>query len=289
MERQKSIVVTGAGQGIGRALAEEAHHLGFRVYATDASTQGMEDLKKLGVTVQALNITHSAQIDALLKTLEADNEGPDYWVNNAGYGAMGPLLDLSGESLEQQFEVNVFAQMRLIRAISPRMIERGEGCIANMGSIAPEFPTPFSGAYAASKAALITLSDTLRMELAPFGIDVVTIRPGRIRSSFGHTAQRIAQSNLSTPSMYSALRDAIDQRANASQQSATAADVMARQVLKQLIKERRPTDVYVGKDSRRLPWLRRLLPTRLLEWGLKRVFRLHTLSKHRRKRVPYET
>ncbi|MGM0564585.1 MAG: SDR family oxidoreductase [Pseudomonadota bacterium] len=276
MERKQTVVITGAASGIGRALALEARRLGLTVYATDRDTEALADLAKAGCHTATLDVCAERDGQALLARLQDDGATPDYWINNAGYGAMGPLLDLDDEAVARQFAVNTFAPLRLSRAVAAPMIEAGGGCIVNVGSIAPLFPTPFAGAYSASKAALNSLSDTLSMELAPWGIAVVSLRPGRIRSDFGQRAgdglPDVANSR------YARAHRAIAARAGASQQGATPADKMARQVWRKLLLRRPPPVIYAGRDSWLLPRLRHWLPRRWLERVLRRVFHLHLLT-----------
>ena len=146
-----------------------------------------------------------ASIDALMRRLEDDGVTVETLVNNAGYGAMGPLAELPLDELRLQFETNVFALVAMIQAVVPGMAARGSGRIVNIGSVSGVLPTPFSGAYSASKAAVHALSDALRPELAPFGIHVVTVQPGAIRSQFGATASAGAASR--SLSLYEPLAD----------------------------------------------------------------------------------
>ncbi|MGC4059403.1 MAG: SDR family NAD(P)-dependent oxidoreductase [Aquabacterium sp.] len=136
----------------------------------------------------ALDVTQAEDIARVLGQLKAAGLSVGMLVNNAGYGAMGPLLDIPDAQWQRQFDVNVFAPMALTRAVLPDMIGRRRGTVVNISSVSGVMPTPFAGAYCASKAALNTLSDSLRMELRPLGIDVVTVQPGGIQSSFGDRA-----------------------------------------------------------------------------------------------------
>ncbi|WP_218062062.1 SDR family oxidoreductase, partial [Endobacter medicaginis] len=201
------VLITGCSSGIGRALAEEFLRRGQPVVATARRSTDLTPLSALGATVAALDITDRGAAENLLAVLAADGIEIDMLVNNAGFGAMGPLAELSDAQWRRQFDVNLFAPMALTRLVLPRMIARRTGCIVNIGSISGEVPTPFSGAYCASKAAFNAASDVLRMELAPFGVKVVSVLPGGIASSFGDTAS--AGATLAPGSAYAPWADAI--------------------------------------------------------------------------------
>ena len=214
-------------------------------------------------------------IDALLAGLAAEGLHVDTLVNNAGYGAMGPLLDVPAETWRQQFEVNVFAPMALIRAVLPGMVARHAGRIVNISSVSGVLPTPFAGTYCASKAALNALSDTLRMEVAPFGVQVVTVQPGGIASGFGQAAGNTVRLPAGSP--YEAVRDAVMGRANESQQGATPAAVFAADMVKAVMTPGCPAVIRLGHKSRLMPALKRWLPERVLDRALSRKFGLTRL------------
>jgi NAD(P)-dependent dehydrogenase (short-subunit alcohol dehydrogenase family) len=187
---------------------------------------------------------------------------------------MGALLDMPIASLAQQFEVNLFAQLRLIQAVSPAMIQRKKGRIVNIGSVSGITATPFAGAYCASKAALHLMSDSLRMELAPFGIDVVIVQPGAIRSSFGEAAS--SELTLGPDnSHYKAAEQGIRQRAVESQnEKSTPAAEFAETFRRKVLADRCPSVVRIGSGSTSLPALKRWLPSELLDRAMIKRFGL---------------
>ena len=217
-----------------------------------------------------------ASIDALMRRLEDDGVTVETLVNNAGYGAMGPLAELPLDELRLQFETNVFAPVAMIQAVVPGMAARGSGRIVNIGSVSGVLPTPFSGAYSASKAAVHALSDALRPELAPFGIQVVTVQPGAIRSQFGATASAGAASRKL--SLYEPLAGAIRARSEASQEKPTPADVFARKLADAVLGDHPRPVVRIGRASSLLPFAKRWLPARLLDNALRRRFGLNRLG-----------
>ena len=133
-------------------------------------------------------------------------------INNAGYGAMGPLLDGGVPAMQRQFETNVFSIVGVTRALFP-VLRRSQGLVVNIGSVSGVLVTPFAGAYCASKAAVHALSDALRMELAPFGIRVMEVQPGAIASSFANNAGPEAEQLINEQSPWFPLREGIRARA----------------------------------------------------------------------------
>lgn len=271
------ILITGAASGIGRALALNAHARGHTVYATDRDTDALAELAALGLRTQRLDVTSAADIAALVERLEADGVGPDVLINNAGFGAIAPVLEISPDRLRAQFEVNVFAIVALCQALAPRMIARRQGRIVNIGSISGLVTTPFAGAYCASKAAVHAFSDALRMELKPFGIRVMTVQPGGIRSDFGVAAAQAASAGLSADSRYATVANGILARADASQEGAMSAEDFAERMLSEVLAERPRPVVRIGRRSTLLPLAKQLVPTVLLDARLSREFGLERL------------
>lgn len=270
------VLITGCGSGIGKALARAFHQHGVAVCATARRLPTMDDLKSEGIQTLALDVTQAQDIARVLSDLAASGRTVGMLVNNAGYGAMGPLLDVPSEQWQRQFDVNVFAPMALTRAVLPSMIQRRRGTVVNISSVSGVMPTPFAGAYCASKAAFNALSDSLRMELRPLGIDVVTVQPGGIQSSFGDRAADDV--NLAPDSPYQAVREGVLSRANESQAGAMPADVFARTLVQQLDRPVRPAVIRLGEKSRMLPWLKQWLPTAMLDRILSKRFQLDRLT-----------
>lgn len=269
------VVITGASSGIGRALAHALHARGCIVYATARRLDALSDLAAQGLRSAALDVCDAVSIDALVARLRADGVVPDILVNNAGYGQMGPLLDVSSDMLRAQFETNVVGLMAVTRAIVPLMLPRRSGRIVNIGSVSGILVTPFAGAYCASKAAVHALSDALRIELAPLGIDVVTVQPGAIQSDFANAAT--GHVHLAADSPYIAVREGVDARANASQQHATPTSEFAQQLAAAVLSPRAPAVLPLGNGSRLLPLLARWLPRRWRDRALARRFHLDRL------------
>ena len=267
-------LITGCSSGIGRALAETMRDAGYQVWACARKPADLASLQAAGLPALALDVNDAQAIARALAELHQEAGRLDVLVNNAGYGAMGPLLDAGAAGMRQQFETNVFSLVELTRACFT-LLRASQGLVVNIGSVSGVLVTPFAGAYCASKAAVTALSDALRMELAPFAIDVMEVQPGAIASSFGNTASQQASELLREDSPWWPLREAVQARANASQQDATPAEAFARQLLAAIQRKNRPLRVRIGKGSRALPLLAALLPKRLLMRVLQRRFALN--------------
>ena len=171
----------------------------------------------------------------------------------------------------------MFGLVALVQALLPDMVRQRSGRIVNISSVSGVLPTPFAGAYCATKAAVNALSDSLRMELQPFGIEVITVQPGGVTSQFSATAAK--RSNLKEASLYAAVTDAIAARVGASQARATPAEVFARKMADAVLAPNPPAvRAGIGHHSLLLPFLKRWLPTRALDRVLSRRFRLNRLS-----------
>lgn len=175
--------------------------------------------------------------------------------------------------MRKQFETNVYAIVDVTRAFFP-LLRRSRGLVVNIGSVSALLVTPFAGAYCASKAAVHALSDALRMELAPFSIEVMEVQPGAIASSFGANASQQAEALIRQDSPWWPLREGIRARANASQDNPTPASDFAAQLLAAVQRDKRPRLLRLGNGSRALPLLATLLPKALLERVLRKRFGL---------------
>ncbi|WP_370308241.1 SDR family oxidoreductase [Sinimarinibacterium flocculans] len=271
------VLITGCSTGIGRALAQAFHARGCRVWATARQAQTLADLVADGLRTAALDVRDAAAIDTLRTRIETEDGGVDILVNNAGYGQMGPLLDVDAEALRAQFDTNVVALHTVTRAFVPGMIGRRRGLVVQLGSVSGVLTTPFAGAYCASKAAVHALADALRMELAPFGVQVMTVQPGAIRSEFGNSASRSLDRDAAADSLYAAVADGIAARANASQEHAMPAATLARRIADAALRPQPPARLRAGGGARLLPLLAAVVPQRLRDRLLLRRFGLDRL------------
>ena len=263
------VLITGCSSGIGLALAEAFSRAGFEVIATARKTDDVARLCAAGFDARPLDVNDPEAL------MHIANGVPDLdiLINNAGYGAMGPLLDGGAESLRRQFETNVFSLVGVTRALFPAL-RRQQGLVVNIGSVSGVLVTPFAGAYCASKAAVHALSDALRMELAPFGIGVMEVQPGAIGTRFANNASVEAEQAISEQSPWWPAREHIRARARASQDRPTPVSEFAAALLKAVQQPKPARLVRLGNGSRALPLLAACLPKGLLEKVLRRKFGL---------------
>jgi NAD(P)-dependent dehydrogenase (short-subunit alcohol dehydrogenase family) len=276
---QRTILITGCSSGIGAALAREFAKRGHRVYATARRREALAPLEAEGIHGLALDVNDDASIAAAFATVEREAGHLDLLVNNAGFSQVGAVVDLTRDDLRRQFETNVIAPMAVTGQAVPLLraaVEKnGSAVVANVGSIVGLFTTPFAAAYCSSKAAVHSLTDALRMELKPFGIHVVSIQPGGVRSSFGQHAE--AAVRLPEHSLYKPVEGGIRARAQAGQQGAMPADVFAVPVVEALLRSSPPRVIRGGTNSVRLPLLKRLLPAATFDAKLAKMFGLDAL------------
>ena len=276
----KVVLITGCSSGIGKALALEFHNSGFKVIATARKKEDILDLEEKGCHIEQLDVTDNYDqlrvVENALKTFGKI----DVLINNAGYGLMAPTIDLQEKEIHQQYKTNVYAPLSLIKTIVPSMKQNGSGLIINMGSISGIATTPFAGAYCASKAALHSFSDALRMELQPFGIEVMIIQPGSIKSNFGEASMERASSNFIKNSWYKSLESSILKRANGSQIVSTPTSTFAKKIVSLVISGNIPPYLLIGKKSLSLPLLKKILPTKLYDSILRKKFGLNSIKSH---------
>lgn len=246
--------------------------------ATARQIEHLQRLREKGMAVLALDVNDSQAVNDVIHSILATEGRIDVLVNNAGFGQFGPLIDIDRDKLQRQFQTNVFAPLLLAQQVAPSMKNQGSGLIINIGSISGLVTTPFAGAYCASKAALHSLSGAMRMELAPFNIQVVTVQPGAIASGFGQSAENSLAGVISSSSWYAALEPDIRARAKLSQVEATPSDRFATELVAQVTRANPPIVIRLGKKSLWLPCLRRILPNRLMEFMLSRKFGLSDLD-----------
>lgn len=190
MKTKKVILITGASSGIGFNAAQTLAQQGHRVYAAARRLELMEPLKALGVQVIRMDVTDEASMQKGVETVIQSEGRIDVLVNNAGYGFFGPIETVPMEEARKQLEVNVFGLARLTQLVLPHMRKQGRGRIINTSSIAGKMVFYMGGWYNVTKYSVEAFSDALRMEMKPFGIDVVMIEPGAIKTDWGIIAAK---------------------------------------------------------------------------------------------------
>ena len=194
------VLITGCSTGIGRETARHLAQQGHRVYATARKLEAIEDLKEAGCQTLACDVTSEESMAACVRTVEEAEGAVGSLVNNAGYSQSGAIETVPMDSLRRQFETNVFGLRRMCQLVLPKMRERGSGRIVNISSMGGKLVFPGGGVYHATKHAVEALSDALRWEVQRFGVEVVIIEPGLIKTDFADTAVgSISETNAEGP------------------------------------------------------------------------------------------
>jgi NAD(P)-dependent dehydrogenase (short-subunit alcohol dehydrogenase family) len=274
MAERKSVLVTGASSGIGEVTVGELLRRGFRVYAGVRSCTDAARLAALGprCTPLQLDVTEAESIAAATRTLR-EAGGIYGLVNNAGIAVAAPLEYLPLEDLRRQFEVNVIGALAITQAVLP-LLRRSLGRIVNVGSISGRTPLPIIGPYSASKAALDSLTSSLRMELAPFDVLVSYVEPGAHRTPIWERSRAgAAQTRTRLPALahdyYGPAIDAMDALTSATERRA-GDPVRVAEAIANALESAHPKRRYtIGADTR-LHFVLRLLPARLRERAILR-------------------
>jgi len=277
---QQTILITGATSGIGREAALYLARRGHRVFATGRNPRALAELEREGKGLPLhplrLDVTDADSIAAARDQVmeRTEGHGLDALINNAGYGHAGPSALLESEQLRVQLETNVVGLMAVTRAFLPEMLDRGRGRIVNVSSIGGRITMPFMGAYHASKYAVEALSDALRLEVGPLGVDVVIVEPGAIKTAFGDRAVSEASAYQARAGRWAPLL-ARAEEIQAKFDARGADPIVIARVLERALTVRRPRARYVAPFSGRvLVFLVEWLPTRLADTLMRRFMGL---------------
>jgi NAD(P)-dependent dehydrogenase (short-subunit alcohol dehydrogenase family) len=254
-EQQKVAIVTGSSSGIGYATSLLLARNGFHTYATmrnigrSADVQEIAYKERLPLEVIQLDVKDDASIRDSIEKVESENERIDVLVNNAGYGLVGAFEDLSVEEIKSQFETNFFGVIRLTQQVLPIMRKQKSGTIVNISSGAGRIGFPGMSAYVSSKFALEGLSESMSYELEPFGIKVVIIEPGVIRTNFKKNSVMSKKSlDNSSISPYSSIIQKIDSSISSMVEHATPPEEVAKTILHATISNNPELRYLVGND-----------------------------------------
>lgn len=274
VSQKKVAIVTGASSGIGKETALRFLQEGYEVHAAARRIDAMRDLEEKGAHLHHLDLTQGESIDTFVTAVLSQSERIDVLVNNAGYGSYGAVEDVPLSEARAQMEVNLFGLAHLIQATLPTMRQQRSGKIINITSIGGKLWTPLGAWYHASKFAVEGFSDSLRNEVRPFGIDVVIVEPGGIKTEWS----TIAVDNLKKTSgngPYRALADRVTRMFTSQGIEAGAAPHVIANVIWRAASARRPRSRYIAPFSARvILWLRWALSDRAFDWVWGRVFRI---------------
>ncbi len=243
-----TVLITGTSSGIGRATVRRlAGRPDLTVYATARNVAAIADLADAGARLLPLDVTDEESMRAAVAAVEAEHGQVDVLVNNAGYGEYGPIEETPVDRVRAQFETNVFGLSRLTQLVLPGMRRAGRGRIVNVSSMGGRLVFPGGGYYHASKYAVEAISDALRQEVRPFGVDVAIVEPGLIRTRFGAVAASSLGAGASLDGPYRtmvATVDAVIARSYENPMLAATPETVAR-VIERAVTARRPRTRYL--------------------------------------------
>ena len=279
---KKTAVITGASSGIGHACILEMSRAGWRVFAAVRKAEDKVALQSAGIpdiTPVRIDVEDRASIGAATEqvTSQLRGSGLDALVNVAGIGMIRPMEYVTESDLQKIFDVNVFGQIAITQALLP-LLQKNRGRIVNISSVGAHIAIPFGGPLNASKSAFGMLSDTLRLELHPFGIRVITIEPGAISTpavgkTLGDVEGVIQQLPEPGRLQYAEMLRTMSRRGYERERNGSSPEVVSRAVHHALTASRPRIRYRVGRHAGLLAALARLLPDRLLD-----VFRLRALG-----------
>ncbi len=277
---KKTVVITGASSGIGRACVSRMIQSGWRVFATIRKSQDGDGLRlEFGVnlTPVIMDVTDRATVAAAAEQVSSQLQGPGLYglVNVAGVGMVRPVEYLSAAELKEIFDINVFGQIAVTQAFLP-LLRQAHGRIVNISSVGAHIAIPFGSLINATKSAFGMFSDTLRLELHPFGIRVCVVEPGAIKTAavgktLGNVEAVVNNLPAAGAAQYGEILKNFARRAYAREMHGSPPEVVA-QAVHHALTARRPRARYrVGKHARLLTTLPRILPERHLDALLLRI------------------
>lgn len=270
----KVALVTGASSGIGDATARRLAQLGYTVYAVARRADRMAGLKEQGIRTEAADVTDDAALVALVDKIISETGRIDVLVNNAGYGSYGALEDVPIAEARRQFDVNVFALARLIQLVLPHMRAQRDGYIVNISSIGGKIWEPLGSWYHATKFAVEGLSDSLRAEVAGFGIKVIVIEPGAIRTEWAAiSADNLEAASAGTPYREQARFVSGALRATDKSRLTSGPAVVANAIARAVQSPRPRTRYAVGGGARSILFTQRLLTDRGFDRFIRTAYR----------------
>jgi NADP-dependent 3-hydroxy acid dehydrogenase YdfG len=257
MKRHDPVLISGSSSGIGAATAAALAGAGHTVYATARETETLADLEALGCHPLALDVTSEDSMVAAVKAVEAEHGKVGTLINNAGFPSYGPIEEADLGLVRTMFETNVFGLARLTQLVLPEMRRARSGRIVNIGSMGGRLVFPVGGFYHATKYAVEAISDALRVEVKPFGIDVILIEPGLIRTNFEGRVSKSLEVGVppgSEDTAYAGLLAAQDKSATSNYANdfmATGPEAVAAVIVK-AVESTRPRSRYVVTPAAKL-------------------------------------
>lgn len=269
------VLLTGASSGIGWITSIYLASKGYRVYAVARRFEKLESLKQYGIRPLFMDLCDENTMQTVIETIVQEEGKIDILINNAGYGVYGAIEDVDLTEAKRQFEVNLFAQARLTQLVLPYMREQRKGKIINVSSIAGKMTLPLGAWYHASKHALEAYSDALRMEVKDFGIDVIIIEPGAIKTPWGV----IVGENLQDLAQDSAYQEMTEKQAKFLLKHYTKNPFLstpkrvAECIYQAVVASKPKTRYLVGFGSKTIVLIKSILPDRVFDSMVKRLMK----------------
>ncbi len=284
MKSKRTVLVTGCSSGIGLATCHVLSRNNFMTYGTVrnlSKAKKIQDLmnrENLSLKILRLDVNDNQSIKLAIKKILNDIGRIDVLINNAGYGMFGPIEEITIQEIKKQFETNFFGTIRLIKAIVPIMRKQGNGTIVNISSMVGRFAVPLNSAYVSSKFAVEGLSESISFELKEFGIRVIVIEPGVVKSDFFHNV-KVKGMNLESP-----YHELMERRVNfldkAMKNSLTSSYDVADTILDALNSKDPKFRYVIGNDATNSLRMRNSLSDReFMEWIRAGIFQGKGLSK----------
>jgi NAD(P)-dependent dehydrogenase (short-subunit alcohol dehydrogenase family) len=272
MATTKVALVTGASSGIGEATALKLKEAGYKVYGAARRVERMQELASKGIETISMDVTDEESMKAGVTKIVHTHGRIDVLVNNAGYGSYGALEDVPLSEARYQFEVNVFGAARLTQLVLPQMREQHDGTIVNVTSMGGKIYTPLGAWYHATKFALEAISDCLRMEVKPFGIDVVVIEPGGIDTEWaGIAAEKLLDVSAAGPYAGQAVPVSEAMTSEKTRKRLSSPSVIADAIAKAVSSRKPRTRYAVGYGAKPIIFMHGLLPDRAYESLIRRA------------------
>ncbi len=262
------VLITGCSSGVGCAAAKAFRAAGFETFASARNPAALDGLRAIGCRALALDVTDEASRAAAVDAIEREFGAVGVLVNNAGYGQYGPIEEVALDDIRRQFETNVFGAIQLAQLVLPGMRRAGKGRIVNVSSVAGRVSIMGGGAYHGAKFALEAMTDALRAEVVPFGVDVVNVLPGPIATRFeAALLQTIPDAGAGSP--YALLKTNLTLRMHTFLKPGGFGVMTAEQVAKIVLKAGTAahprTRYHVGVIAKLGPLGRALIPDRLID------------------------
>jgi short-subunit dehydrogenase len=263
---KKVIMVTGASSGMGKDFALHLLKKGHIVYGLARRIEKMQDVVQAGGKAIAMDVTNEAQIKNAVDQILSEQGKVDVLINNAGYAVYGPVEEVPIDHARRQFEVNIFGLASLTQKVIPIMRENKSGTIINISSMGGKIYTPMGAWYHATKHALEGWSDCLRLELKPFGIDVVIIEPGGIATEFTNVFKENYQGDVENGPYATASQKIIQSTTEMNEQGQLSPPSVITDLIDKAVHSKKPKTRYVaGAYAKPLMFMRKYLGDRIFD------------------------